>query len=102
MTLVILDEVAEFVDKLSPDNSAKILAGLRFLELNRTEVLSIKPLKHKIMELVIKQYRVIFFRFDAKIYVVEIFKKQSQKTPQRIIERAERIHRNIGGLKILN
>lgn len=95
MKLVILDDALAFIDNLTPEDSAKILANLKFLEMKRTEVLIVKPLKGKIMEISVKQYRFVFCKVGMIIYVIDGFKKQSQKTPPRIIERAEKIYRKI-------
>ena len=49
----------------------------------------------KVKEIIVKQYRVVFFTIGTTGYVVDVFKKQSRKTPKRIIERAERIYRSM-------
>ena len=95
MDIRILDEVNEFLDLLPEDVSGKILAHLKSLAEHRTEGLTIKLLKGKIKEIIVKQYRIVFFTIGDKGYVVDVFKKQSRKTPQRIIERAEKIYKNI-------
>lgn len=95
MNLQILDEVTNFLESLSENDAAKILAHLKSLEANQTEGLIIKSLKGKIKELIVRQYRIIFFRIGEKGYAVDAFKKQSKKTPKRIIERAEKIYRDV-------
>lgn len=95
MNIQILDDVADFLGKLSEEDDAKIAAHLKSLATNQTEGLTIKPLKGKIKELIVRQYRIVFFRIDNTGYVVDAFKKQSKKTPRRIIERAEKIYRGI-------
>ncbi len=95
MKLNVLSDVENFINKISNEESGKILAQLKFLEINQTEALIIKPLKGKIYELRIKQYRIVFFKIRTIVYVVDMFKKQSQKTPQRIIKKAEKIYKNI-------
>lgn len=99
MNLQILDSVTGFLSDLSEGDAAKILAHLKSLEVNQIEGLTIKPLKGKIKELIVRQYRIIFFRIGKKGYAVDAFKKQSKKTPRRIIERAEKIYRDINGHK---
>lgn len=86
-------DVTDFINNLPDNISAKILAHLKSLEMNLTEALAIKTLKGKIKELIVKQYRIVFFQENGIIYVVDIFKKQSRKTPKGIIERAEEIYR---------
>lgn len=95
MNLQVLDTVIEFLESLSADDAAKMAAHLKSLEMDQTEGLTIKPLKGKVKEIVVKQYRIVFFRIGTKGYVVDAFRKQSKKTPKRIIERAERIYRDM-------
>lgn len=95
MKLNVLSDVADFINQLSYEESGKILAQLKFLEINQTEALIIKHLKGKIYELRVKQYRIVFFKIGSIIYIVNAFKKQSRKTPQRIIKKAEKIYKNI-------
>lgn len=95
MNLQVLDTVIEFLESLSADDAAKMAAHLKSLEMDQTEGLTIKPLKGKVKEIVVKQYRIVFFRIGTRGYVVDAFRKQSKKTPKRIIERAERIYRDM-------
>lgn len=95
MDIKILDNVSKFIERLPEDDSAKILAHLKSLEENHTEGLLIKTLKGRIKEIVVRQYRITFFNIGTTIYVVDAFKKQSQKTPKRIIEKAERIYKGL-------
>ena len=95
MKLNVLSDVDDFINKLSDKESGKILAQLEFLKISQTEALIIKSLKGKIRELRIRQYRIVFFKIGTIIYVVDAFKKQSQKTPQGIIKKAEKIYKNI-------
>lgn len=95
MNLRVLDTVIEFLESLPADDAAKIAAHLKSLEMDQTEGLTIKPLKGKIKEIVVKQYRIVFFGIGTKGYVVDAFRKQSKKTPKRIIERAEKIYRDM-------
>lgn len=95
MNIRIFDAVADFLDKIPDDDSAKILAHLKSLEENRTEGLIIKQLKGKIKEIVVRQYRIVFFTIGTQGYIVDAFRKQSKKTPKRIIEQGERIYKSI-------
>jgi phage-related protein len=90
-----LKDAADFICGLPDKDSAKILAQLRSLEQDTTEALIIKKLKGKIMELKVNKYRVVFFKTASIIYVVDAFKKQSDKTPKRVIDRAEKIYKII-------
>lgn len=96
----ILSAVSDFINNLSHRDAAKILANLKFLETNKTEGLVIKQLKGKIYELVVNQYRVVFFKISEIGYVVDVFRKKSRKAPKRIIERAEKIYRDVSRQQI--
>ena len=93
--LRVLSTVQNFIDCLGPEDSAEVRAQLETLEKGSTEKLMIKTLRGKTKELIIKQYRIVFFRRETMMYVVDAFKKQSKKTPLRIIERAEKIYKQI-------
>lgn len=95
MTTQQLKEVADFIEGLPDKDSAKILAQIKSIELDKTEALVMKPLKGKIMELKVNKYRVVFFKVKNIIYVVDAFRKRSDKAPKRIIDRAEKIYKSI-------
>lgn len=44
-------------------------------------------------------HAIVFFRLDDTIYAVDIFKKQSRKTPPRIIKRAIKIYQMMANQK---
>jgi len=92
-TIIALGVALDVIKSLDRELSVKISAGIKQLGTRETDNLLIKPLKRKLMELSIKQYRIIFFRAGGTIYVVDVFKKQSRKTPWRIIRRAEKIYK---------
>ena len=93
--LVVLDVISEFINQLEPGVSAKIYGAFKYLRAGEVRPLLIKPLKGEIMELSVKQYRIIFFRAAMFIYVIDVFKKQSEKTPIKIIRRAEKRYQKI-------
>jgi len=95
VTTTILREAAQFIDGLPDENSAKIVIQLENLGAGRTETLNMKTLKGKIRELVVDEYRLVFFIISERIYIVDAFRKKSQKTPLRIITRAEKIYRYV-------
>jgi|SRR3989338_9742639 len=95
MKIHILDAVSKFLDSIPVEDSAKITAHLKSFQENRTESLIVKPLKGKIKEIVVRQYRIIFFIKGTAGYVVDAFRKQSAKTPKRVIERVEKIYKGI-------
>ena len=53
----------------------------------------IKTLRGPIKELIVKEYRILFFIHEHIIYFVRAFRKKSMKTPQNEIEYAERIYK---------
>ncbi|MCL4405004.1 MAG: type II toxin-antitoxin system RelE/ParE family toxin [Patescibacteria group bacterium] len=85
-------EVTGYVEGLPAKDAAKVLAHLNALENGWTEELAIKPLKGKVMELTVGPYRIVYFKHKETIYAVDVFRKKSQKTPPRIIHRAEQIY----------
>lgn len=95
MDIQIPSNVSKFLEELSREDDAKIAAHLKSLATDQTDGLLIKPLKGKIKELIVRQYRIVFFKIGDTGYVVDVFRKQSKKTPKRIIERAEKIYRDI-------
>jgi phage-related protein len=96
--IIVLGDALEYIKALNGDVRAKISADIKRLETGKTEGLLIKPLKWKIMELSVKQYRIIYFRTPTAICVVDVFKKQSRKTPLRFIKRAEKIYKKLNNL----
>ncbi|OGY98059.1 MAG: hypothetical protein A2855_00960 [Candidatus Liptonbacteria bacterium RIFCSPHIGHO2_01_FULL_57_28] len=90
--LHLLDNVRNTLTDLPEDERIKVSKHIHLLESGVMEKVVIKTLKGKIKELIVQQYRLIFFRKNEMTYVVDIFKKQSQKTPVRIIDRAEKIY----------
>ena len=92
MNIQTLDAASDFIDSLSIEDRTKIKASLQSVILNQTAGLIIKTLKGKIKELIVNQYRIVFFIWGNTCYVVDMFKKQSAKTPKRIIDRAEKIY----------
>lgn len=93
--LIILKKVATFISKLPDGDSSKLLAHLAFLESDKTEVLSIKTLRKKIKEIIVAQYRIVYFIIDDMVYVVDAFRKKTQKTPHPVIEQAEKLYKEL-------
>ena len=88
-------KVYEFIDTLPDGNAGEMLGYFVLVESNLTEHLNIKTLRGKIKELIVGQYRFVFFRFGGTVYVVDAFKKKSAKTPPRIIKRATKMYQRI-------
>ena len=91
----ILEDVSFFLNDLSTSDSAKIFAHIESMKLGHTGVIRVKTLRGKIKELIVKQYRIVFFETDGTIYVINAFKKRSNKTPKRFIDTAEKIYKQI-------
>lgn len=93
--LIVFDEVRAFIKNLEGDTRGKIYTSLEFLAVGKMDAILVKPIKGKIKELSVKQYRIIFCQIGDVIYAIAGFKKQSKKTPHRIIERAEQMYHKI-------
>lgn len=95
MNVRILERVDGFLKKVPQRDAAKILTHVESLRENVTEGIVMKPLAGKVKEIVAGPYRIVFFQRDNTAYVVDIFRKKSKKTPQRVIERAIRIQKTV-------
>lgn len=93
--IIFLDVVDEFIQTLSIPDQAKIAANAILLRSGDFASVRIKRLDGPIHELIVKQYRLIFFRKGTTIYVVGAFRKKSAKTPLREIRHARDIFRNL-------
>ena len=90
--LHVLRSVYDIVTNLPNEDEHKISQCILILESGSIEGLVIKTLRNEIKEIVVKKYRLIFFNKNDTTYLVDIFRKQSRKTPVRIIDRAEKIY----------
>ena len=91
-----LDKVKDEINDLPIALQAKIKVAEEVLAENDTGSLYIKVLRGHIRELIIGEYRLIFFYWAKdKILFVDIFRKKSRKTPFRTIEQAERIYKKL-------
>ncbi len=86
------DSVTEFLEELPRNDAAKILAGVSKLEQGDFQSSYIKTLRGPLKELIVKQYRVIFFIHEHSIFLVCAFRKKSKKTPRGEIEYAEHVY----------
>jgi phage-related protein len=92
---ILFSEVRKYLDGISEQDSVKVLAGIRALEAGLVTSIRTKPLRGKIRELIVKMHRVVYFGVSSALYFVDAFLKKSDKTPERIIQRAETIYREI-------
>ncbi len=95
MSIRVFEDVSDFLKRIPEDDAARILAHLKSFQENCVEGLFIKTLRGKIKEIVVKNYRIVFFSIGSTGYIVDAFRKKSQKTPKRIIEQAENIYKNL-------
>jgi len=92
---VFLNNVAEFIQKLSAVDQAKVVANVTMMRERDFVSVRIKQLDGPIYELIVRQYRFVFFRKEETIYFVGAFRKKSAKTPLREIQNARTIFKNI-------
>ncbi len=95
MNIHTLDGASDFISSLTREEDVKITTQVKAIAENKTGDLVIKTLKGKVKELIISEYRIVFFIKNGAVFLVDGFRKKSQKTPKRIIERAERIYLTI-------
>ncbi len=72
---------------------AKILSDIETMKKGDWSSLHVKTLKSPLRELIIKQYRIIFFISGNVLYFVRAFQKKTAKTPREEIEQAEQIYK---------
>lgn len=87
------DSVNDFINELQRAERAKILSSIEKMRSGDWSSLYIKTLKGPLRELIVKQYRMIFFMSENVLYFVRAFQKKTAKTPPQEIERAERIYK---------
>lgn len=75
----------------TPDQG-KIYAQITQLGNGNSESLFIKHLSGKIMELIVKNYRFVFFTKTDLVYFVSAFIKKTNKTPKQEIDLAKKIY----------
>jgi len=91
--VAVLDLVNDFINGLPRAVRAKIFGSIEKMKGEDWSSLYIKTLKGPLRELIVKQYRMIFFMSENVLYVVHAFQKKTAKTPSQEIEWAERIYK---------
>jgi len=94
--------VLEYIEKLNPKETAKVLKYIEFLRINKgylDEPYS-KHIKGKIRELRVdfsrNKHRIFYFTFIKKnIILLHVFLKKTSKTPSSEIKKAEENYYNI-------
>ena len=97
--VTLLQKVKEFIAILSDEDKIKFRGIAHSMELGIFDSLYIKTLKTPIRELIIKNYRFIFFINKNEIWFVGAFIKKTAKTPKNEIENAKKLYDKIIRLK---
>lgn len=94
---IMLEKVDKFIRILRSMEREKVMAAIRVMEEGKFELVHIKVLRNEVRELIIKQYRILFFISTEGniIYLVSAFRKETRKTPIRYIEHAEKMFKLI-------
>lgn len=85
--------VESFLGTLSPINRGQIRADIVLLENGDFQTPYTKKLKGVIRELIVGNYRLIFFIKGDIIYFTSAFRKKSAKTPIKEIKQAEKCYK---------
>ena len=88
------EKVKDFIEGMSSSDRAKVAANIYTMQIGEFSSVHTKTLRNEIKELIIKNYRFIFFIHKNLIYFVGAFIKRTQKTPKQEIDKAETIYKN--------
>ncbi len=92
LALIYFKDALVFLKGLGASNTSnKIEAALEKLSVGDFTSVNTKKLRGSVRELIVDECRLLFFIRGNVIYVMDGFIKKAQKTPRRILERAERI-----------
>ena len=86
-------EAKDFIEGLSLRDTAKVKANITMMQMGHFSSVHIKLLRNVIKELIVKNYRFIFFVNKNSIYFVGAFTKKTQRTPRQEIDNAERLYK---------
>jgi len=92
---IILKKVDEFIDELPGHVIGKIMDDIGAVLEGDYFNIHVKTISGKIKELIVGDYRVVFFLNSNTIYFIHIFLKKTRKTPKKEIEYAEKIYKQI-------
>lgn len=87
--------VTDFLRELPSKDRSNIEGDVDVMRSGDLHSPRIKTLRGPIKELIVKEYRILFFIHEHVIYFVRAFRKKSAKTPPREIEYAERVYKLI-------
>ena len=85
--------VKDFVERLPFKDSAKIWGTAETMETGDLHSPKIKTLRGPIKELIVRDFRIVFFIHEHIIHFVRAFRKKSAKTPRKEIEYAEQVYK---------
>ena len=85
--------VTDFLRELPSKDRSNIEGDVEVMRSGDLHSPRIKTLRGPIKELIVKEYRLLFFIHEHFIYFVRAFRKKSMKTPRKEIEYAERIYK---------
>ncbi|MEI8130402.1 MAG: type II toxin-antitoxin system RelE/ParE family toxin [bacterium] len=88
----VLRNVSEFINNLSNKEQGKVRLALDALLYGHFQSVHTKMLRFPIRELIVLNYRILFFIESDEIYFVSAFTKKTAKTPLQEIENALRIY----------
>ncbi len=91
--LLFFHTVNEFLASLPDTVQAKIRVNARTMQSGNFQSVYVKTLRGPIRELIVKEYRVLFFIKHNVICFVHAFQKKAAKTPLAEIERAMRVYK---------
>ncbi len=87
------EAVRDFLSELSRKDHSRIWGIVETMEAGDLHSPRTKTLRGPIKELIVKEYRILFFIHEHTIHFVRVFRKKSVKTPQKEIEYVERIYK---------
>jgi len=94
----ILEKARESLDSIPVIVRGQIADDLGELCAGNFSAVYTKKLRGKIKELIVGDYRAVFFVQNNSVFVTSIFRKKSKKTPVREIEYAEKIYKLMSDL----
>jgi phage-related protein len=99
LDIQVLDSVEKHLGSLKLSDEAKIRAAMGVMRRGTFSAVHTKPVKGKIRELIVRQFRLLYFLKDKTLYFVSMFVKKTAKTPKHEIEYAEKIFKVIKNQK---
>jgi phage-related protein len=92
---LLTEKAKKYISSLTPKHQARLKGHIDLLAEQQYDFIETKPLRGKVREILVGGYRAIYFTIENVIFVVDIFKKSTQKTPPKRIEHAEKLYRSV-------